>query len=121
MDKETATKQIAAITQALNDVSKDLKVYSSVIQNGMDAQDLESIGKVSQSYVDLVASIRTLNRSARGPVDMVIAQIENASFQNPHYCIEVQGWALSANMITGYIYRGSKSFARSRRVSSIAT
>lgn len=83
MDKETATKQIAAITQALEDVTKDFRVYSSVISKGTDGQDLELIAKVSKSYVDLVASIKTLNRSARGPMDMVISQVENVSPRNP--------------------------------------
>jgi hypothetical protein len=81
MDKETAAKQIAAMTTALEDVTKDLKVYSSFIQHGTNGQDLESIGNVGQSYVDLVASIRALNRSVRGPVDMVISQIENVSVE----------------------------------------
>lgn len=83
MDKETATRQIAAITQALEDVTKDLKAYASVIENGSDGKDLESIGKVSQSHTDLVASVRSLNRAARGPVDMIFAQIENVSTDSP--------------------------------------
>jgi hypothetical protein len=77
MDKEAAAQQIAAITKALEDVTKDLKLYSSVIGNG--GTDLESIGKVSESHTSLIASVRCLNRAARGPVDMVFAQIEAVS------------------------------------------
>jgi hypothetical protein len=78
MDKEAASQQIAAITKALEDVTKDLKLYSLVVENG-SGKDLESIGKVSQSHTNLVASVRTLNRAARGQVDMVFAQIEAVS------------------------------------------
>jgi hypothetical protein len=45
MDKESATRQIAAIKQALEDVTKDLDVYLLVIQDGIDGTDLESKGK----------------------------------------------------------------------------
>jgi hypothetical protein len=83
MDKETATKQIAAITQALENVTNDVKAYSSVIQDGTDGQNLESVGKVNQSYVDLVSGIRTLNRTVRGPMDMVISQLESVSTLSP--------------------------------------
>jgi hypothetical protein len=57
MDKETASQQIAAITKALEDVTKDLKLYSSIVENGRGT-DLESIGKVSQSHTNLIASVR---------------------------------------------------------------
>jgi hypothetical protein len=65
MDKESATRQIAAIKQALEDVTKDLDVYLLVIQDGIDGTDLESKGKLSQSYEDLLAGVRALNRAVR--------------------------------------------------------
>jgi len=77
MDKEAKLQQIAAITKSLEEVTKDLKSYSAVIENG--GSDLEAIGKSSQAHTDLIASVRSLNRAARGPVDMVFAQIEAVS------------------------------------------
>ena len=76
MDKEAALQQVAAITQALEEVTKGLKQYATVIQESGGKSDLESIGQVSQSHTDLVSGVRTLNRASRGPVDMVFAQIE---------------------------------------------
>ena len=78
MDKAAAAQQIAAITASLESVTKDLKLYASAIENG-SGTDLESIGKVSSTHTNLIASVRTLNRSARGLVDMVFAQIEAVS------------------------------------------
>lgn len=79
MDKAAAAQQIAAITKSLEDVTKDLKLYAAAIENGSPT-GLEETGKVSQTHTDLIASVRALNRNARGPVDMVFAQIENVSF-----------------------------------------
>jgi hypothetical protein len=81
MDKATAAQQIAAITASLEDVQKKLSLYALAIENG-SGTDLESIGNVSSTHTNLITSVRTLNRSARGPVDMVFAQIEAAGFQN---------------------------------------
>jgi hypothetical protein len=80
MDKAAAAQQIAAITNSLEDLSKDLKPYAAAIENG-SRTDLESIGKVSQTHTSLIASVKSLNRSARGLVDMVFAQIEAVSSQ----------------------------------------
>ncbi|PMD29394.1 o-methyltransferas-like protein [Hyaloscypha variabilis F] len=79
MDKAAAAQQIAAITASLETLTKDLKLYASAIENG-SGTDLESIGKVSSTHTNLIASVRTLNRSARGPVDMVFAQIEAVAY-----------------------------------------
>lgn len=79
MDKETATRQLAAITQALEDVTKDLKLYSLVIQDGSIGKGLEDFGRISESYEHLIASVRSLNRAARGPVDMLLGQVEHVS------------------------------------------
>ncbi|KAE9367267.1 o-methyltransferas-like protein [Stipitochalara longipes BDJ] len=79
MDKAAAAQQIAAITASLEAVTKDLKLYASAIENG-SGTDLESIGKVSSTHTNLIARVRTLNRSARGPVDMVFAQIEAVAY-----------------------------------------
>lgn len=76
MDKEAALQQVATITQALEEVTKGLKQYATVIQASGGETDLESIGQISQSHTDLVSGVRSLNRAARGPVDMVFAQIE---------------------------------------------
>ncbi|PMD32529.1 o-methyltransferas-like protein [Hyaloscypha variabilis F] len=80
MDKETITRQLAAITQALEDVTKELKVYSSVVQDGTVGKNLEGLGRISESYEDLVASVRSLNRAARGPVDLLLSQVEHIAF-----------------------------------------
>ncbi|KAE9372596.1 o-methyltransferas-like protein [Stipitochalara longipes BDJ] len=81
MDKEGATRQVAAITQALEDVTKDLKLYSSLVEDGsIVGKDLESIGKVSQSYTKLMVSVRSLNRAARGPVNSVLEHVEAMTY-----------------------------------------
>jgi hypothetical protein len=93
MEKETITRQLAAITQALEDVTKELKVYSSVVQDGTVGKDLEDLGRISESYEDLIASVRSLNRAARGPVDLLLSQVEHVSPQiissSPqiHFCV----------------------------------
>lgn len=79
MDKTAAAQQIAAIRASLEAVEKDLTLYASAIENG-SGTDLESIGKVSSTHTNLIADVRSLNRSTRGPVDMVFAQIEAVSF-----------------------------------------
>jgi hypothetical protein len=80
MNKAAVAQQIAAITKPLEDVTKDLKLYASAVENGSGI-DLESIGKVGSTHTSLIASGRNLNRSARVLADMVFAQIEAVSIQ----------------------------------------
>lgn len=77
MDKETANRQVAAISQALEDVTKDFKVYSSVVKDGTTGKSLEDFGRIGESHEHLVASVRSLNRAARGPVDLLWSYIEH--------------------------------------------
>jgi hypothetical protein len=83
MDKEGAIKQLAAIKQSLEEINKDLELYSSLVEDdSIVRKDLESIAKVNVSHTKLVASVRTLNRAARGPVDSIFAHTENVSTRN---------------------------------------
>lgn len=73
---ETAAQQIAAARAAVDDVSRRLDRYAAAVESSANTVTLESMGRVSQSHTDLVASVRALNRAARGPADMMFAQIE---------------------------------------------
>ena len=118
MDKEAAAQQITAITKSLEDAQKDLRLYASAIENG-SGTDLESIGKVSSTHTNLIASVRSLNRSARGPVDMVFAQIEAVCFCSP---VEMKsgGMKFEIDRRIGSIHRCSSSVGRDGDLRSTA-
>jgi len=115
MDKEAAAQQIAAITKFLEDAQKDLRLYASAIENG-SGTDLESIGKVSSTHTNLIASVRSLNRSARGPVDMVFAQIEAVCFVE----MKSGGMKFEIDKRIGSIHRCSSSVGRDGDLRSTA-
>jgi hypothetical protein len=106
MDKETATRQLAAITQALEDTTKDLKAYSLVVQDGTTGKNLEDFGKISESYDHLLASVRSLNRAARGPVDLLWAHIEHVCTRNTEQVTSV------TDMVADCACRGGEGVAR---------
>jgi hypothetical protein len=118
MDKEAAAQQIAAITKSLEDVQKDLRFYVSAIENGTGT-DLESIGEVSSTHTNLIASVRNLNRSARGPVDMVFAQIEAVCLCSPVEMRSV-GMNFEIDKRIGSIHRCSSSAGRDGDLRSTA-
>jgi hypothetical protein len=76
---EMAAHQAAVVDRALQDVISAAETYAKLSVQNAGATSLSEVGEVSQSQIDLIASVRVLDRTVRGPVTMLFSHLENVS------------------------------------------
>jgi hypothetical protein len=82
---ESVAAEVAALKQALKEVSAAIDNYSEIATRNVGNKDARASGEVRKSHKELFLQTNKLLTTVRGPVDTVISNFENVSTR-------VMGW-----------------------------
>lgn len=79
---ESVVGEIAALRQALKDVSTAIDNYAEKAIQNVGNKSAEASGEVSELHKALFLKTSSLARTVRGPVDMLISHFEDVSIDS---------------------------------------
>jgi hypothetical protein len=78
---ESVAAEISALKQSLSEVSTAIDAYAEIATQNVGNKDSKALGEVKESHKALFLKTNALLMTARGPVDMLMANIEKVSTQ----------------------------------------
>jgi hypothetical protein len=78
---ESIAAEISFLMHSLREVNVEIENYSEVVTNNVANKGMSDPGEVSESHKALVLKTNALLTTVRGPVDLLISNVQNVNIQ----------------------------------------